>query len=1324
MVLPSPRFRLSLFGRFELSGAAGPIKLNSKKLAGLLAFMVCAAGKPQSREKLTTLLWGSSFETQARQNFRQALVRLRRVLGEGMLIGTAATISLVPTLVACDVALFEELIRDGSWAKLAEAVDLYGGQFLADISVVEEAWVDWLREERQRLEDLAVYAMVRYAEHEFDLGHQERALAVAKRAISIDNLREDAHRWVIAALAALGRRSEALKHYAHFASLLRRELGVEPDSATRALAAELRKPAPESPWPGATSGRSSGNETMPPIAGWSSGAQSKRADHLRNKFDAGILAGERKQVTVLCADVKASLEAIAERDPEQALRIFDAVFELMTQAVQRYEGTVLLEASDGITAVFGVPAAQEDHAIRACCAALQIQQAVARYAQGDSAVVPVIVRAALNSGELVVQSAGDGLHAQYRAMGQTTRVAARLVEIAAPGTLLVTAATRQLAEGHVEARALDPAQIDGLGGPVYELVGLGPMQTRFQVLAARGLTRFVGRDPELEQLRRVQQLAGRGHGQVAAVVGEAGVGKSRLLYEFTRTHRLRGWLVLEASAVSYGKATSYGPVIDLLKSYFKIQERDDLRQVREKVTDKLLTLDRALQGTLPELLSLLDLPVDDAAWLQLDPRQRRQRTLDSVKRLLLREAREQPLAVICEDLHWIDSETQALIDCLVDSLGSARLLLLVSYRPEYQHAWMSRTYYSQLRLDALLPESADELLSALVGDDPGLAPLKKVLVKRGNPFFLEETVRTLIETEALTGKRGHYRLVRPVEAIQVSPTVQAMLAARIDRLPPDDKRLLQTAAVVGKNVPLALLAPIAELPDEALRGGLDRLRAAGFVYETGQFPEAEYSFKHALTHEVTYAGLLRERRRELHAKIVDLLETLHPDRLSGETERLAHHAFKGELGERAIHYLRQAGSKAAARSALPEAQIWFEQALAVLESLPKSQSNLEQAFEIRVDLRPVLTLRREFRAALERLHEAEALAERLNDDSRRGRVYALMTNAHTQLGERDNGLVTGGRALKIAERLGDLRLRIIAATYLAQTHYYHGEYEQAIELAAGNLATLPADWVYERFGLPTPASIYARWFLLPSLAHLGRFAETAKDEVEMIRLAEPTQHAFTIGESYQAAGLVRLIRGDWAGARPLLEHSSAVLRTGDILVSLTPSLAGAAWALAQLGEEDRALELVRETELLLEHHAARGLLVMRRWPARWLARACLRLGRFDDAQRLANRAVECLPPQTGLAAHTFNLLGDIASHPDGFDAESGQTYYAQALALAEPRGMRPLVARCHLGLGTLYRRVGRQEEARDALSHSVQMFRDMDMRFWLSQAEAELAKTA
>ena len=803
---------------------------------------------------------------------------------------------------------------------------------------------------------------------------------------------------------------------------------------------------------------------------------------------------------------------------------------------------------------------------------------------------------------------------------------------------------------------------------------------------------------------------------MAALVGEAGVGKSRLVYEFVHSHRLQGWLTLESASVSYGKATSYLPVIDLLKGYFKIQDRDDLREVREKVMGKLLALDESLKPTLPALLALLDVPVDDHLWQALDPGQRRQRTLDAVKRLLFREAREQPLLLIFEDLHWIDSETQALLDGLVESLGSARLLLLVNYRPEYQHAWGSRTHYSQMRLDALPAESAGELLEALLGEDAGLVPLKQLLVKRGNPFFLEETVRTLVETKALAGERGRYRLTQPVQAIQVPPTVQVMLTARIDRLAPEDKRLLQTASVVGKDVPFALLQAIAELPEESLRRGLDRLQGAEFVYETGLFPDLEYTFKHALTHEVTYGGLLQERRRTLHARIVDALEMLHQDRLGEQIERLAHHALRGELREKAVRYLRQAGLKAAARSALQDARAWFEQALGAVEVLPESQSTFEQAFEIRLELRPVLVQLGEARRTLERLREAETLAERLNDDSRRGRVCAFMTITHALLGELDEALASGTRALSIAGRLEDLRLRILTTSLLHWAHQIRGEYERAVELATDNVAALPADWVYEYFGNTVPPSVWDRAWLVMNLAQLGRFAETLAYEAEVIRLAEPTHHAHTVGLAYYTAGMVYLLKGDWAKARSRIEHGIAVLRTGNVALLLHGAVASSAWVLAQLGETSESLNRLREGEQLIERAAARGF--AGGGISHWLGRTSLLLGRLDEARRLGNHVIESFPRQLGFVAHAFHLLGDVATHPDRFEAERGEARYREALALAEPRGMRPLVAHCHLGLAKLYRRTGQLQQAREHLITAATMYRDMDMRFWLEQAEA------
>jgi class 3 adenylate cyclase/tetratricopeptide (TPR) repeat protein len=1046
--------------------------------------------------------------------------------------------------------------------------------------------------------------------------------------------------------------------------------------------------------------------------------------HLAEKIltSKSALEGERKQVTVLFADLKGSMELLADRDPEEARKILDPVLERMMEAVHRYEGTVNQVMGDGIMALFGAPLAHEDHAVRACYTALRMQESVKHYADEVRRTLgaEVKIRVGLNSGEVVVRAIGSDLHMDYTAVGQTTHLAARMEQIADPGAIVITPETLALVEGYVEVKPIGPMRVKGLAEAiaVYEVTGVGPAQTRMQASARRGLTRFVGRDAELGQLRRAQHLAGIGRGQIAAVVGEAGAGKSRLTYELIHSQPAQGWLVLEGASVSYGKATSYLPVIGLLKGYFEIQDRDDVREIRENVTNKVLALDRSLEPTLPALLALLDVPVDDASWQALDPSQRRQRTLDAVKRLVLREAREQPVLVVFEDLHWIDGETQALLDSLVDSLGSARLLLLVNYRPEYQHGWGSRMSYSQIRLDTLLAETAGEMLEALLGDDPGLEPLKQLLVERGNPFFLEETVRMLVETKALEGSPGRYHLTQPIHAIQVPSTVQPMLATRIDRLDPERKRLLQIASVIGKDVPLALLQAIADLPDEALLRGLDHLRASEFLYETGLYADLEYTFMHALTHEVAYGGLLQQRRRELHARLVGAIETLYRDRLGEHIERLAHHAVRGELREKAVDYLRQAGLKAASRSALSDAKTWFEQALGVLVALPQNASVLEQAVDIRLELRPVLNLLGEGRALLDSLREAEALADRLNDDRRRGRIWAYMMNGYSVVGELDEVLAIGARTLEMARRLDDLELRILTTSYLEQVQYLRAEYVAVIELSTEILSALPGDWVYKSFDRPAPISIFSRYHLVRTLGELGRFTEAARWVAEATQLAEPTHHPFTLSLAAQAASVSPLAKGDWAEARVTIERWITVLRAGNIVANLPGALARYAWALAQLGETSEAQRHIGEGEQLQARQEARGRGSLGR-AYHPLGQACLLLGRLDQARHFGEHGLQYSRSQPGYGAEALHLLGEVAIHPDRFDPDRGEAYYRQALALADPRGMRPLIAHCHLGLGKLYRRTGKREQAQEHLTTATTMYREMDMRFWLEQAEVE-----
>ena len=721
--------------------------------------------------------------------------------------------------------------------------------------------------------------------------------------------------------------------------------------------------------------------------------------HLTEKILAArrTLEGERKQVSVFFADIKDSTRLIEGLDPEAAQRLLDPAIHIMMHAVHRYEGTVNQVLGDGIMALFGAPIAHEDHALRACYAALALQSAIRPYAEEVRRTHGMLLqlRVGLNSGEVVVRAIGNDLHMDYSAVGQNTHLAARMEQLAAPGSILLTAATLRLVEGLVRVNALGPMPVKGLTDPVevFELVGASALRWRFQAAAARGLTRFVGRQTELEVLRQTLTQAGAGHGQVVAIVGEAGVGKSRLVYEFTHSHHTPGWLLLESASVSYGKATAYFPVVDLLKRYCHIDDSDEPRTVRAKVTGQVLTLDASLQEAIPALLSLLEVLPEDSPFLALDPPQRRRHTLDALKRLLLRESQAQPVLLVFEDLHWIDSETQALLDTLVESLPTVRLLLLVNYRPEYQHGWGSKTYYAQLRLDPLPPASAEDFLQALLGDDPSLAPLKQLLIARteGNPFFLEESVRTLVETGVLVGTPGAYRLAQALPTIQVPATVQAVLAARIDRLPPEEKRLLQTAAVIGTEVPFALLQAIAELPEADLHRGLAHLQAAEFLYEASLFPELVYTFKHALTHEVAYSGLLLERRRVLHARIVEALEALAGDRVAEQVERLAHHALRGEVWDKALAYFRQAGEKAMTRSAYREAVGYFEQALSALPHLPEQRDTREQAIDLRLALRSALLPSGDFGRILAYLREAEALAAALDDPRRLGQVSAFLS---------------------------------------------------------------------------------------------------------------------------------------------------------------------------------------------------------------------------------------------------------------------------------------------------------------------------------------------
>jgi class 3 adenylate cyclase/tetratricopeptide (TPR) repeat protein len=1035
------------------------------------------------------------------------------------------------------------------------------------------------------------------------------------------------------------------------------------------------------------------------------------------------MEGERKQVTMLFADLKGNTELIRDLDPEAGQALLDTALQRMMDAVHRFEGTVNDVAGDGIMAMFGAPIAHEDHALRACYAALAMQAALRRYAEEVRRThgLEVLLRVGLNSGGVLVRTIGNDLYMNYSGVGLTTNLAARMEQLAPPGTIRLTAATLQLVEGAVRVNALGLIPVKGLAEPVevFELVGATPVHRRLQAAMARGLTRFVGRDQELAALTQSLAQAAQGQGQLVALLGEAGVGKSRLVYELVHSHRIQGWRVLESASVSYGKAIPYFPVIDLLKRYAHVEDTDDARTIRAKVTGQVLTLDETLQDTLPAVFALLDVLPDDSPFRQLDPAQRRQRALTALKRMLLRESQVQPLLLVFEDLHWIDTETQALLDSLVESLPMAYILLLVSYRPEYQHSWGSKTYYTQLRLDPLPPASAAEVLHALLGNDSSLARLTQLLIARtaGNPFFLEESVRTLVETSALVGETGAYCLAQPLQSIQVPVTVQTVLAARIDRLLPEAKRLLQTAAVIGTEVPFPLLAAIADLPDTDLRRHLAQLQAVEFLYETRLFPELEYTFKHALTHEVAYSSLLLERRRGLHARLVDAIEALAPDRLAEQVERLAHHALRGGVWDKAVSYCQQAGARAHDRAAFREAVAAFEQALQALAHLPESSDTGVLALELRLAVDHPLGVLGEHSRRCALLGEAEALARALDDHPQLGRVLARMAQVRRLTGDLEGAIAVSQQALELTAALGESTLQVRAAHHLGQAYYAIGDFGQAATLLRRNVEA--AAW---EPGTPsTDLLIQSRAWLARTLSELGGFAEGRRHGDEALRLATIEGRGDTPTIVHHCLGHLYLAKGDLEQAVRVLEPGLALCRASGDRTNFRTIAAGLGYAYVRQGRLAEGRALLEEA---ISEGIRTGALQNQSLRVAWYSEVCRLAGRGEEAWQHARQALDLARQHKECAneAVALHQLGAVQAHADPPDAAQTEAYYQQALALAEELGMRPLQANCHHGLGTLYAKIGRHEGARAELSTAIALYRAMEMTFWLPEAEGALAQ--
>ena len=611
------------------------------------------------------------------------------------------------------------------------------------------------------------------------------------------------------------------------------------------------------------------------------------------------LEGERKQVTVLFADLKGSMEMLADRDPEEARKLLEPVLEYMMEAVHHYEGTVNQVAGDGIMALFGAPLAHEDHAVRACYAALRMQKRVKRHAEGvfNAYGVKPQIRVGLNSGEVVVVAIGSDLRMDYTAIGRTTHLAARMEQLANPGSILLTPSTLELVERFATAKSVGLVPVKGLAGPleVHELTGVLPARTWFEAVARRGLTEFVGRDPELALLERALERAAGGDGCVVGVVAEAGVGKSRLCFEFAHRCRARGVSVLEGRALAHNRNTPYALTSEVMKAFFRVSPDDSAEQAREKVEQHLKQIAPDFEAELPLFVDFLGLSELGVELPQLDPAIRRERLIGLFRRLIrgIRAARAVialPRVILLEDLHWVDTGSASLIEVMVETLHGARTLVIVNYRPGYDAPWMHGDRYDHISLLPLHASTAEALAARLLGKDELVRPLLPLLADRarGNPLFIEELVRQFVETGHLAGERGAYRLQRAPDMRLVPNTVQSIIAARIDSRPETEKAILQAAAVIGREFTASVLARLVDGSSEELGTALRHLSTSGLIYESSD-GEGVFAFAHPMMQEVAYRSLLSERRRSLHMAAADELQKTHSDPNGAQAAFIAYH---------------------------------------------------------------------------------------------------------------------------------------------------------------------------------------------------------------------------------------------------------------------------------------------------------------------------------------------------------------------------------------------------------------------------------------------------
>jgi predicted ATPase/class 3 adenylate cyclase len=1035
------------------------------------------------------------------------------------------------------------------------------------------------------------------------------------------------------------------------------------------------------------------------------------ADKILNTRSA--LEGERKLVTVMFADV-AGFTAISEKlDPEDVHGIMDGCCRILVDEIHRFEGTVGEFRGDGLMALFGAPIAHEDHAQRACHAALAIQQALITYKEEmrQRYGIDFRMRIGLNSGLVVVGSIGDDLRMDYTAMGDTTNLAARMETAAEPGSVLVSGSTHRLAKEFFEFTSSDPLQVKGKQEPVeaYTLLHPTEVDTRIGASVAKGLTRFVGRRREIETLRETFAKVQSGEGQVVGLVGEAGVGKSRLLLEFRSLVPQREYTYLDGQCLHYGGSMPYLPLLDILRSFLGIKEGEPERVIRGRIEERILGLDEKLKDLIPPFQELLSLKVDDEAYSRLEPKEKREKIFEAFRYLLIRSTRDRPLVLALEDLHWVDQTSEQFLDYMIGWLPRTRILLLLLYRPEYVHQWGSKSYYSMIGVGQLSTNTSAELLGAILEGGEVVTELKDLILNRaaGNPLFMEELTQTLLQNGSIRKTEDRFVLTRDISSSQVPDTVQGIIAARMDRLDESLKRIMQVAAVIGREFAFRILETITEMKDN-LKSDLVNLQGLEFIYEKSLFPELEYIFRHALVQEVAYNSLLITRRKEIHGKIGQAIEELYSQRLEEQVPILAYHYIRSDQQNKTIKYALLAGDQAAGLYANTEATTYYEQAFAISQTLPVSPQVQQWQIDAALKLAAVGITRQDIDRDRRNLEQAHTLAEELNDERRLAQVLYWLGRIYYVLWSPKIAMEYARKSLEIADRMADDALAAPPINLIGRVYYQLADFRQASRFLERSIEQM------RRIGNKveeSTASAFAGYLL----AHLGEFGRALAHANHGIQLAQEVQNPFAEANAYHFRGCNFDQRGEWTRAIADYEKAIIIAEKAEDLFRLYMVKSWIGRAHAIIGEPVRGRELLEESSALAEKIGTKFWLA---WQKAAHAACLCMLGEFERGAQLCQEAIHLGEETNDRYAIAFanRPFAEILSHLEPSDPEKADRAIFQSIRIQQEIDAKPELARSYVSYAHMLAGRGTKEKAKEYLAMAIGMFQQMGMAWDLSKA--------